>query len=305
MDGLIFNIQRFSIHDGPGIRTTVFFKGCNLRCFWCHNPESVSPRAEIQFFPDKCILCGACVAACPNGAQVLTAQDGSEMKRFYLRDRCQSCFSCTPECFSGALVQIGRKVTLSDLLVEIERDREYYRFGQGGVTFSGGEPLLQVELLKALLAGCRERGIHCAVDTAGNVAWSILSEVIPLADLFLYDVKAFDEEIHRKATGAGNRRILANLRRLSESGREIWVRIPVVPGVNDAPEEVAAIADFLAPLAGIRWVELLPFHTLGSEKYASLDRAYPAQGLKPPSKEKMAQVQSILEGRGLHVRIMA
>ncbi len=304
MNGVVFNIQRFSIHDGPGIRTTVFLKGCNLRCFWCHNPESLSSQPEVQFFPEKCILCGACVATCPNGAQLLVTNESGSQERRYLRDLCQGCFRCISECFSGALVQIGRSYSEEEILEEIERDREYYRYGQGGVTFSGGEPLLQKDFLVSVLKSCQRQGIHCAVDTAGNVAWNLLEEVVPWADLFLFDMKAFDEETHRRATGSGNRRIQENLRRLTKTGKEIWIRIPVIPGVNDSQAEIDAIGDYLAPLSNIRWVELLPFHTLGSEKYPSLDRQYTAKGLTPPSNEKMASLQAVLEQRGLAVRIM-
>ena len=304
MDGVVFNIQRFSIHDGPGIRTTVFLKGCNLRCFWCHNPESVSSQPEVQFFPEKCILCGACVEICPHQAQLLIPGAAGSLERIYRRDQCQRCFACIEECFAGSIVQIGKTTTVEAVLAEIERDLEYYRIGKGGVTFSGGEPLLQKDFLKSLLGACRRRGIHCAVDTAGNVSWNIIAEIVPLADLFLFDIKAIDEDIHRRATGVGNRRILENLKRLSETGCVIWVRIPVIPAVNDSPEEMNAIADFLAPLPNIHWVELLPFHTLGAEKYPSLDREYSARGFIPPSREKIASLYAIFEQRGLAVRIM-
>jgi pyruvate formate lyase activating enzyme len=304
MQGTIFNIQRFSIHDGPGIRTTVFLKGCNLRCLWCHNPEAINRQPEIEFYPEKCIACGACVETCPEGAQFINHHSEGSFERLYLRDRCRLCFRCTAECFSGALLATGRETDTEQVLAEIERDRPYYQFSGGGVTFSGGEPLLQKDFLKSLLVQCRGRGLHCAVDTAGNVAWEILAEIAPLTDLFLYDVKAFDEETHRRATGAGNRRILENLRRLSEAGSAIWVRIPVIPGVNDAPGEIGAIGDFLAPLAGLRQVELLPFHTLGSEKYPSLGRDYPMAGTRPPSKETLELLKVILEEHGLSTRIM-
>jgi pyruvate formate lyase activating enzyme len=299
MQALLFNIQHFSIHDGPGIRTTVFFKGCNLSCLWCHNPEAVRREVEIEFYPERCIACGACVEVCPEGAQLL---EGSQ--RVYLRDACQLCLRCTEECFAEGLIVSGREYDPAGIAAEIERDRTYYVHSQGGVTFSGGEPMLQVDFLSAVLGECRQRGIHTAVDTAGNVAWSLFEQIIPLTDLFLYDIKAFDAEIHTKATGAGNRRILENLKHLSERGCEIWVRIPVIPEVNDAEEEMRAIADFLSPLAGIRWVELLPFHTLGAEKYPSLGREYPMKAVRPPSKEKMKALEAIFTDRGLSARCM-
>lgn len=299
MNGIIFNIQRFSIHDGPGIRTTMFFKGCNLRCFWCHNPEAWSMHPENQFFPEKCIACGACVETCSEGAQLLK---GSE--RIYRRDLCTACMKCSEECFSGAIIASGKEISSQDAILELERDQEYYRQSGGGVTFSGGEPMLQVDFLRELLGAARQRGLHCAVDTAGNVPWGSFEEILPYTDLFLYDVKAFDPEVHRQATGVGNQRILENLGRLAGSGKDIWIRIPVIPGINDSAEEISQIAAYLAPLDGIRWVELLPFHTLGAEKYASLGKDYRARGLVPPSKQKMAELARLIENKGLAARCM-
>jgi pyruvate formate lyase activating enzyme len=299
MKGIVFNIQRFSIHDGPGVRTTVFLKGCNLSCFWCHNPEAALITPEIEFFPEKCIACGACVQTCQYAAQELVANE-----RVYRRDLCQQCLECVDECFSGALVTAGRQSTSQEVLAEIERDRGYYQHSGGGVTFSGGEPMLQKDFLKEMLVMSRASGFHRAVDTAGNVPWEWLEEVLPETDLFLYDIKAFDREIHQKATGVGNQRILENLVRLDGTGKPIWIRIPVIPGVNDSLEEISQIAAYLAPLKSVQWVELLPFHTLGSEKYASLGKDYPARGLTPPSKQKMAELAAILEGQHLSVRCM-
>ena len=297
--GTIFNIQRFSIHDGPGIRTTVFFKGCNLRCFWCHNPEAAAIQPQLQYFPEKCIVCGNCAAVCPEGAHRVV--DGG---RLFQRDLCRLSFRCVEECFSGALQKIGKDYTVPELVAEIERDQPYFESSGGGVTFSGGEPLLQKDFLKALLQICRARGIHTAVDTAGNLPQAVFEEIQPLTDLFLYDIKACDEDIHRQATGVGNRRIHANLRWLAQAGSQVWVRIPVIPGVNDSQAEIQGIARLLAPLTGIQWVELMAFHTLGSEKYASLGQGYPAAGITPPSKERMAQIQAVLAEHGLNARIM-
>jgi pyruvate formate lyase activating enzyme len=299
MNGIVFNIQRYSIHDGPGVRTTVFLKGCNLRCFWCHNPESALAAPEVQFFPEKCIACGACVEVCQHGAQQL--QDG---QRIYQRDLCAQCMECIDECFSGALVVAGEASTVDEILQKVAADREYYRHSGGGVTFSGGEPLLQREFLLELLKGSQAQGFHCAVDTAGNVPWDWLAEVLPFTDLFLYDIKAFDAALHQKVTGVSNSRILENLASLAQSGKEIWIRIPVIPGVNDNSKEMSSIASYLEKLQIIRWVELLPFHTLGSEKFASLGREYPARGLAAPSKQKMTELMKIFTEKGIPTRCM-
>jgi len=299
LSGTVFNIQRFSIHDGPGIRTTVFLKGCNLRCFWCHNPEAWETEPQVQFFPEKCIACGACVEVCENDAQLLNGD-----QRLYLRDLCTSCMSCVQECFSGALEQSGKVYTVEDILAEIERDRTYYQFSDGGVTFSGGEPFLQQPFLKEVLQACKEAGFHTAVDTALNVPWALVEEVLPYTDLFLVDVKAFDDEIHRQATGVSNRRILDNLKLLSAVHPQIWIRIPVIPGVNDSASELESISMYLATLESIRWIELLPFHTLGSEKYPSLGMDYPAQGLVMPSKNDMEKTLEVFQQKQLSARIM-
>ncbi|MGE5222061.1 MAG: glycyl-radical enzyme activating protein [Omnitrophica WOR_2 bacterium] len=299
MSGTIFNIQRFSIHDGPGIRTTVFLKGCNLRCFWCHNPESALMQPQIQFFPGKCIACGSCVDICQHGAQQL---EGG--RRVYDRSLCQECGDCLVNCFSGALQWVGKEASVEQVLAEIEQDRLYYENSRGGVTFSGGEPLLQKEFLRSLLAESKKRGFHTAVDTAGNVPWESFEAIKPYTDLFLYDFKALDERKHREATGVGNRRILDNLQRLADGDVEIWIRIPVIPGVNDREKDIQAMAAFLSPLKGIRWVELLSFHHLGSEKYESLGKPYPSKELKPPSDAHMAELSAIFQEQGLCARKM-
>ncbi len=297
--GYLFNIQRFSIHDGPGIRTVVFMKGCNLRCAWCHNPESHRQSTEIEFFPDKCIACGACVEACKEGAQILEGTN-----RLYLRDLCRTCLACVEDCFSGALVATGSKWSLDKVMGEIGKDAPYYTNSQGGVTFSGGEPLLQPGFLSALLANCQQKGYHCAVDTAGNVPWDHFKAVLDSADLFLYDIKAFDSDNHRRVTGVGNSLILENLRRLNDAGKDIWVRIPLVKGVNDSEEEIKAIITLLTPLNRVHRVDILPYHTLGSEKYASLGRDYPAHGYETPSKEHINAIVNQFIQSGILASVM-
>lgn len=294
MDGWVFDIQRFSIHDGPGIRTTVFLQGCNLRCFWCHNPESQTAGPCVQFFADRCIACGLCVAACPEGAQLLA--DG---QRIYVRDLCRTCGTCVDTCYAGALIIKAKRMTVAGVLAEIEKDRPYYEESGGGVTFSGGEPTLQADFLAALLVGCKERGLHTAVDTACHVSWETLARILPYTDLFLVDVKAFDEKTHRAGTGIGNGRILENVRRLAAVGASLCVRIPVIPGFNANAAELGRIADFLAGLALVPPVELLPFHHLGAGKYESLGRAYPARDLKPPADGTMEEFRQLFVQRGI------
>ena len=296
MDGLVFDIQRFSIHDGPGIRTTVFFQGCNLRCFWCHNPESQPLSPRVQFFPDKCIVCAACVEHCPHHAHLMV--DG---RHIYVRDRCQTCGACVEQCFAQALIIKAKKMTVEQVMADVERDQAYYVNSHGGVTFSGGEPTLQAQFLLELLRASKERGFHTAVDTAANVPWRTLEQLIPTTDLFLVDLKAFDEEKHRAGTGVSNRRILENIRRLGQGSATVWIRVPVVPGYNDDAAELGKMAAFLADLPAVRKVELLPFHHLGASKYESLGLDYPSRGLKPPGEEAMASFATIFARCGLPV----
>jgi pyruvate formate lyase activating enzyme len=294
MDGWVFDIQRFSIHDGPGIRTTVFLQGCNLRCTWCHNPESQTGGPSVQFFVDKCIVCAQCVAACPEGAQLVA--DG---QRVYVRDLCRTCGACVDTCYAGALVIKAKQMAVAEVLAEVEKDRAYYDDSGGGVTFSGGEPALQGDFLAALLRESKARGLRTAVDTAGHVPWETLAALLPHTDLFLVDVKAFEEETHRAGTGAGNRRILENVRRLASSGVELRIRIPVIPGFNAHATELGKIACCLAGLERVPSVELLPFHHLGGGKYESLGCAYPSQAIQPPSDEAMAGFLRLFLERGI------
>jgi len=263
--GTVFNIQRFSTSDGPGVRTTVFLKGCSNNCAWCHNPESLRRAPELRLYLDRCIGCGRCVEVCPEGAQHL--DDG--VRRFE-RDRCRACGTCVAECFAGALELAGRDMTAADVLAEVLKDEAYYRHSGGGVTFSGGEPVLQADFLAAVLAACQQRGLHTAVDTAGNYPWSQLAGLFEHVDLVLYDLKLLDLEKHRRFIGHGGERIRDNLRRLGESGHAFAVRTPVVGGVNDTEEEIAGMARLIGPYPGLAYYELLPYHALGEAKLASL-----------------------------------
>ena len=290
--GLITNVQRFSIHDGPGIRTTVFFKGCPLRCFWCHNPETWRLRPEVQVFPDRCIGCGVCFERCPQGVHVMVDGNGSGTKRQFLRDRCKGCGTCVETCYAEALVMAGKWWTPEELLEELLRDKPFYDQSGGGITLSGGEPLLQQPFSLRTLQLCREAGLHTAIETAAYCRWEDLAELVPWLDLIMMDIKLLDDEDHKAATGVSNRRILRNARRLAETGIPLVVRTPVIPTVNDTPEAVCAIAQFASELDNLLYFELMPFHRLAEGKYRSLDIDYRARELEPPAGELMQALAS-------------
>ncbi|MDD3244296.1 MAG: glycyl-radical enzyme activating protein [Eubacteriales bacterium] len=249
---MIFDVQHNSFVDGPGIRTTVFFKGCNLRCQWCHNPESQAMEPQLLFDAEKCTGCGKCREVCPQ----------------HLKS-CTLCGQCALYCPGDARSLCGEKISVQALLEQIEQDRAYYEASGGGVTFSGGECLLQPGALGALLRGCRERGISTAVDTAGAVSWETLEAILPDTDLFLYDIKCISNGRHRQFTGAGNAVILQNYQRLLSAGKAVWVRVPLVEGFNTDEEELAALCAFLRAHPPQR-VEALPYHRLGERKYRAL-----------------------------------
>ncbi len=297
--GLIFDIQRFAIHDGPGIRTTLFLKGCPLVCWWCHNPESISPRPQLVAFPGKCIGCGACFQVCPAGAHERLA-DGS---RIHHRERCTLCGRCAEACCAEALVIEGREITVEEAVAELAKDAPFYANSGGGVTLSGGEPLRQADFTLEVLRLCTERGFHTALDTSGHAPWEDVERVLPFTDLVLYDLKHADPEAHRTYTGISNERILDNLGRISRQGKPLEIRIPVIPGINDDLANIDASAAILAGLAGVTRVALLPYHRLGEAKYARLGRAYRLPGVEPPPRERMEELAGRLRAAGLPVDI--
>lgn len=295
--GNIFDIKRFAVHDGPGIRTTVFLKGCSLRCAWCHNPEAIKPQPEVAFYAGRCIDCRACLAACPYGAHEITAAG----ERFYHRDRCRLCGQCVETCYAEALVMHGRRVTVEEVMAEVRQDASFYQNSGGGVTLSGGEPLLQGRFATALLQQCQAEGFHTAVDTCGQVGWKALERALPYLDLVLYDLKHIDPQWHRQYTGASNQRILENLRRLSRCGLPIEIRMPIIPTINDAQAFVEGAAAFLASLANISAVRLLAYHRLAGAKYRSLGQENTMPDVDPPTPDHMLQIAAWIARYGLEV----
>lgn len=278
----IFDIQRFSVHDGPGIRTNVFLKGCQLRCRWCCNPESQSAYPELMFQPQSCIGCGNCVAACTTGAA--EQRDGAIL---FHRERCIGCGACVDGCYADARYVKGTDMSADEVMEEILKDRSFYEESGGGVTFSGGEPLLHAEFVREVMKACKERNIHTAVETCGHAAWESIRKVAAYTDLFLYDIKHMDSGRHRAFTGQGNELIQENIRRLSQLGGSIIIRVPVIPTFNMDTESLAAIIQFAEEI-GVRHVNFLPYHRYASGKYALLGRAYWHPGVEKAEVEEVA-----------------
>jgi pyruvate formate lyase activating enzyme len=280
---LIFDIKRYAINDGPGIRIVIFFKGCNLHCVWCHNPESISAKAEKLYSPSKCIKCGSCVEACEQNAITLSA-DGIVTDN----QRCVMCGKCCEACPALALEMSGKVISVDEIITIIEKERVFFEQSGGGVTFSGGEPLLHSDLLIKLLEECGKRGIHRTVDTAGNVREETLLEVAKQTDLFLFDLKMMDSALHKLWTGSDNTLILQNLKKLAETGAGIIIRIPLIGGVNDSDENIEQTARFISELAGeSKEVQLLPYHNIAQNKYQKLGRKDNSEKLREPDKETL------------------
>ena len=283
MKGILFDIQRFCVYDGPGIRTSVFFKGCNMRCRWCHNPESFRTEPQLMFYAEKCTACGAC-GDCPQGAHSFSESEGHRIDW----ERCRACGACAALCPHGALEISGKEMTADEILEEIRKDEKYYGPSGGGVTFSGGEASLQLPLLTELMRRCGELGYHRALETNGLLSEPALKELLPLTDLFLLDYKASDREVHRAWTGVPNDRVLQVLAELDRAGKDVILRCPIIPGVNDLPEHFQAIRKLKDTYACICGVEVMAYHDVGKGKWKALGQPYGLEDLKtvPPAQKK-------------------
>ena len=305
---LITNIQRYSINDGPGIRTTVFLKGCALSCAWCHNPECIHFFPEIYWKQSLCRQCGRCFDVCGKEAiqpPIALGQE-EENDHYYKIDlsRCDHCMECVAACIYGALTQVGELKTVEEVLEEVERDLPFYLNSGGGMTLTGGEPTAFREFSRELLRGAKERGIHNCLDTSGFCDWEILDEMRPDVDIFLYDIKCLSGKLHILRTGVNNSPILANLKRLAEAGEEIIVRLPIIPGFNDSVEHVAEVADFLRQLGpAILQVDLLPFHNWCQDKYRWLGMEWEYRDTQSMSASDVDELLDVLEEKGLATTI--
>ena len=293
MKALISDIKRFAVHDGDGIRTTVFFKGCPLKCRWCHNPEGISRKPQLSYIAKKCIQCGACIDRCPAGAHQFFPEG-----HVFHRDRCLSCGSCVEECLGQALKLYGREITVDELMPYLLADADFYESSGGGVTLSGGEPLMQASFCRELLERLKKEDIRTAVDTCGYASRQAVEAVMPYTDLFLYDLKAVDEEIHKRCTGVSNRPILENLRYINSCGKNVEIRIPYVPGMNDG--EIERMGGFLKDLSAVRCVKVLPYHGFAASKYEALGMENPLPRTESPGDEVLAQAVARLRSFGLN-----
>ena len=296
---LFFDIKKYSINDGPGIRVTVFFKGCGLHCNWCHNPESQSRNMEKMYNANKCIGCFSCIEVCPNEALTVTIDNGIVTDNI----SCKLCGDCVDVCPTQAMEMSGRNYTVEELLKIIKRESPTIDTSGGGVTFSGGDPMQFPETLMELLEACGKEGLHRAVDTAGYVATEKLLEVSKETDLFLYDLKHMDAEKHKKYTGVSNELILKNLMILSETGKDIYIRIPLIENVNTDEENMLETARFIKTLPKVNRVQLLPYHNIAQKKYQKLGKNYNEGNMQEPSKVRLEEILKIFTDYGIHAEI--
>ncbi len=280
---VVFNIQRFSVNDGPGIRTTVFLKGCPLSCIWCHNPESQSILPQIMYKEEKCTSCGKCVSVCKANAHII-----NQNKHLFLPENCTNCMECTNVCFL-AIEGVGNKTSSYEIITQALKDIEYYKNSGGGITLSGGEPLIHPDFCLEILKLAKENGLHTCIETCGYTDWNNILKISNYCDLFLYDIKLTDTNLHKKYTGVHNELIIENLKKLDAIGKKIILRCPIIPTINDTEEHFTKIAEIANSLKNVTEINILPYHSFGKTKYKNLGKEYSLESLDNPPKEQTAQ----------------
>jgi len=290
---VLMDVKRFAVHDGPGLRTTLFLKGCSLKCIWCHNPEGICKERQLAYYSHKCIGCGECVKVCSVGAHKIL-----ETEHSFIRENCIGCGSCESVCLGNALNLFRKEIDVEKAYRIVTEDALFYR-ETGGVTVSGGEPMLYPDFIKELFIRLNERRIHTAVDTCGNVPWESFQKILPVTDLFLFDVKHIDAEAHKRFTGSDNRRILENLVKLSDVGAKIEIRMPLVPGCNNGTETLRGIGAFLKNI-NITKMKILPYHSMARSKYAALGMEDRMPSVSSPTDDEINQAVDIMKDYGIN-----
>jgi len=299
--GLVASIKRYAIHDGPGIRIIVFMKGCSLRCIWCSSPQTQNPYPEIAHYEEKCMECGSCLKVCPENAIIIDKQ----RKIWINRLKCTNCGECAGVCPTEALKVIGRFMTVEEVMIEIQKDKLFYKESGGGVTISGGELLMQAEFVKEVLCKCHEQGIHTAIETSGFVDWQKFKDVLRYVDLLFYDIKYINSERHKELTGVSNQLILKNIRKIDqECDVSVILRFPLIPDINDSEENLIDLAKFITSLKRINTLEILPYHRLGEHEYKTLDKEYKLKGIEVPSDRYFQKVKKFVGLQGSRVNVL-
>lgn len=296
-EGLVSTIERFSIHDGPGIRTVVFLKGCPLTCIWCSSPHTQKPSPEIAYYEERCIYCGSCRQACPESAIGTGQNDAIDIDR----GKCTNCGECTDYCYAQALKILGKRMSVREVLLEVERDRAFYEKSGGGVTVSGGEPLMQPAFTVAILRGCQEMGIQTAIETSGFASSRVFREVLMCTDLVFCDIKHMEEKEHIRLTGQSNRPILRNISILDRSGKPYVLRFPLIPTVNDSRENLVSMCEWAVKLRNLKAIEIVPYHRLGVAHYQALRKTYDLMHVNVPRQEYIAEIKDTLRAFSLSV----
>jgi len=296
---LVLSIDRMTVHNGPGIRTLILFKGCPLHCLWCSTPEAQKEEAEIALYPGRCNHCEQCVPVCPTNAINITSETVN-----INRAKCNNCGKCVQVCYTEAIKLLGQEMTIEELLAEVKKDTVVYKHSRGGVTVSGGEPLLHPEFTRELLRALKQENISVGADTCGHVPWTNIEKVLPYIDFFLWDIKHMNDEEHRKFTGVSNELILSNARSVSERSIPLYIRLPVIPGYNDSEENIRATCEFARDLSSLVSIDLLPLHHLGKARYASLNLAYPIPDIPLVPDSVLHNIKRLVESYQLNCSII-